>query len=110
MTSLEAIGYSHQAGSARRSETLVIRGQEPDSGQPIEKSDKTENPPQAQPVELSTRAVHARLSYDQDSKEVIIEILDPQSGDVLRRFPAEELPDDIRALLSEAGSLVKTFA
>ena len=109
MTSVEAIGLS-QASSARRSEAPVIRSQEPDSGQPIEKSDRTGNQPPAPHVELPDRAVYARLSYNRDSKKVVIEILDPRSGDVVRQFPTEQLPDDIRALLSEAGSLIKASA
>ncbi len=110
MTNLDAIGNSHQTSSFRGHETPVVRAQAPESEQPVEKGEKAEKRSQAQRVELPTRAFSARLNYDQDSEEVIIEILDPQTGDVLQRFPAEELPDDIRALVSDAGSLVETFA
>ncbi|NNE82913.1 MAG: hypothetical protein HKN28_02980 [Alphaproteobacteria bacterium] len=110
MTSLEAFGNFHKIGAVRTNETPVIRSQEPKSDQAIEKGKKEENQPQEQRIELPTKAIHARLNYDQDADEVIVEILNPQTGDVLQRFPAEELPDDIRTSISEAGSLVKTSA
>ena len=110
MTSLEAIGSSHQAGSLRGDEVPVVRVQEPESEKPVEKGEKAEKRPQAQRVELPTRAFQARLNYDQDADEVVIEIINPKTGDVITRIPAEKLPDDIRALVSESGPLVETFA
>ncbi|MFT5181077.1 MAG: putative FlaG/YvyC family protein [Alphaproteobacteria bacterium] len=110
MANLDPIGNSHLTGSPRGDETPVVRAQAPESPQPVEKGERAEKRSQAERVELPSRAYSARLNYDQDSEEVIIEILDPQTGDVLQRFPAEKLPDDIRALVSDPGSLVKTFA
>ena len=65
---------------------------------------------QAQRVELPSRAFQARLNYDGEAEEVVVEILDPETGDVLQRLPAEKLPDDIRTLISDNGPLVETFA
>ena len=110
MSSLEAIGNSHQVGSLRGGETPVGQVQEPESGQPVEKGERAAKRPQAQRVELSTRAFHARLNYDRDAEEVVVEILNPQTGDVLQRLPAEELSDDILALVSAARPLVETYA
>ena len=110
MASLEAIGSSHQTGSLRGDEVPVVRLQEPESEQPVKKGERAQKRSQAQRVELPSRAFQARLNYDQDAKEVVIEILDPQTGEVLTRLPAEQLPDDIRALISDAGPLVETFA
>lgn len=111
MTNLEAIGTSHQAVSLRGDAKPVVREQKPESERPVEKDEKAEKPearPQAKRVETPTRAYSARLNYDEDEKEVIIEILDPQTGDVLQRFPAKELPDDLRAAVGGVGSLVET--
>ncbi len=88
----------------------MVRLQEPESEQPVEKGERAQKRSQAQRVELPSRAFQARLNYDQDAKEVVIEILDPQTGEVLTRLPAEQLPDDIRALISDAGPLVETLA
>ncbi len=110
MTNLAAIGNTHQTGSLRGDDTPVVRVQQPEVEQPVEKGERAEKRPQAQRVELPTRAFQARLNYDREAEEVIIEILDPQTGEVLTRLPAKELPDDIRALVSDNGPLVETFA
>ncbi|NNE86107.1 MAG: hypothetical protein HKN28_19255 [Alphaproteobacteria bacterium] len=110
MPSLDAISNTPQTGSVRGDAAAVVRLPEPDSEQPVEKGERVESRSQAQRVELPTRAFQARLNYDEDSEEVIVEILDPETGDVLQRLPAEELPDDIRALISDTGPLVETFA
>ena len=110
MTNLEAIGSSHQVGSPRGDETPVVRAPEHQSEQPVEKGERAEKRPQAQRVELPTQTFHARLNYDESTDEVVVEILNPQTGDVLTRLPAKDLPDDIRALVSDNGPLVETFA
>ena len=110
MPSLEAIGNSHQTDSLRRDATPVVREKEPESEQPVEKGEEIDQRPQAQRVEAPTRAFTARLNYDEAAEEVVVEILDPETGDVLQRFPAEELPENLRASVGKAGSLVETFA
>ena len=110
MSSLEAIGNTHQAGSLRGAETPVIRVQEPESERPVETGERAEKRPQSQRVELPTRSFQARLNYDNEAEEVVVEILDPKTGEVLTRLPAEELPDDIRTLISDSGPLIETFA
>lgn len=112
MTSLAAIGSSHQVASPRGEAKPVVREPEPKRVQPAEKPEKAnaEEKAQAKRAESKSHGAHARLSYDQDKKEVFVEILDPQTGDVLQRFPAEELPERIRAAGGEVGSLVETFA
>lgn len=40
------------------------------------------------------RKFQARLNYDLLEAEVFLEILDPETGEVLRRFPAEEAAED----------------
>ena len=110
MPSLEVIGSSHRTGSLRGGAVPVVPLVAPESEQPVDKGERTERRPQAQRVELPSRAFQARLNYDSEAEEVVVEILDPETGDVLQRLPAEKLPDDIRALISESGPLVETFA
>lgn len=113
MTSLDAIGISAKAGAPRGEDPPVVRVQEPEKEKPVEKkSEEAVDRPQAKPAATPpARNVHARLNYDDESEEVIVEILDPQTGDVIQRFPAEELPDDVRAAVGgEAGSLIETIA
>ena len=110
MIGLEAIGSPHQSGSLRRDEIPVVRAQESAIEQQVESSERSRKSPQIERVDLPTRALHARLNYDQDADEVVVEILNPQTGDVLRQFPAEELPDNIRALVSDPQPLVEIFA
>ena len=109
MPSLEAIGSSHQTGTLRSGDTPVVRALEPDSEQPVDKGERAQIRSQAQRVELPSRAFQARLNYDGEAEEVVVEILDPETGDVLQRLPAEKLPDDIRTLISDNGPLVETF-
>ncbi len=110
MASLEAIGSSHQTASLRREAAPVVREQAPGSEQPVEKGEDAEKRPQAQRVEAPSRTFTARLNYDEAEEEVIVEIIDPNTGDVIQRFPAEELPDDLRASVGGVGSLVETVA
>lgn len=50
--------------------------------------------PDASGFEPIRRNFQARLSYDPVEADVFIEILDPRTGDVIRRLPAESEDDD----------------
>ena len=41
-------------------------------------------------VEPRNASAHARLNYDPEHAVVYVEILNPATGDVLRRFPSDE--------------------
>ena len=56
-------------------------------------------------VETEGRIFQARLSYDPESAEVFVEILDPTTGDVIRRFPAEEAAEK-QSAFRQGGQLV----
>lgn len=56
-------------------------------------------------IESEGRIFQARLSYDPESAEVFIEILDPTTGDVIRRFPAEEAAEK-QSAFRQGGRLV----
>ena len=110
MTNLETVGNPQQAAAARGSEKPVVQAQEPESAKPVDQGERVENRTPAPRVEAPARSFQARLNYDNDAEEVIIEILNPQTGDVITRIPAEELPDDIRTLITDSGPLVETIA
>jgi len=110
MANLEAIGSPTPPDSLRRDTVPVVRAHAPGSTQPVDKGEDAEKRPQAQRVEAPTRSYTARLNYDEAEEEVIIEILDPDTGDVIQRFPAEQIPESLRASVGGAGSFVETFA
>ncbi len=54
------------------------------------------------------RAFQARLNYDLLDAEVFLEILDPETGKVLRRFPAEKASED--EIASHGGTILNRLA
>lgn len=60
-------------------------------------------------IETESRIFQARLSYDPEDAEVFVEILDPTTGDVIRRLPAEKATEDAFDL-KQGGALVNQFA
>lgn len=68
---------------------------------------KSEN--RIRPVEYEGRIFQARLSYDTEDAEVFIEILNPTTGDVIRRLPAEKAAED-RFVFGQGGSLLDRIA
>ena len=55
-----------------------------------ELADKAPLPEPFKAPEPIRRKFQARLNYDPIERDVFIEILDPETGEVLRRFPAEK--------------------
>ncbi|MGB0625415.1 MAG: hypothetical protein ACPGQ5_02465 [Alphaproteobacteria bacterium] len=58
--------------------------------------------------ELAPRKFQARLNYDPVEEDVFIEILDPKTGEVLRRLPAEDASEDETA--GQTGALLDRVA
>lgn len=110
MTSLEAIGNSQQAAAPRANETPVVRVQEPESEQAVDRQERVARGARTHRVELPARSFQARLNYDRAAEEVVVEILNPETGDVLQRIPAEKLPDDLLAKVSRGDPLLEQLA
>lgn len=110
MTSLDAIGISHQAAGPRAQAAPVTRAREPGSEKPVDKGERPATRSQSQRVELPTRSFQARLNYDHKAEEVVVEILNPSTGDVLQRIPAENVTDNLRLLVANSGPLIQTYA
>ncbi len=60
-------------------------------------------------VETEGRIFQARLSYDPIEADVFVEILDPTTGDVVRRLPAEKAAEESCVLKKRwlTGQLVR---
>ncbi len=65
-------------------------------------------PPVRQPVKPSVDT--ARLTYDHESHRVYVEIIDPQTGDVLQRLPPESAAEVLQELNDgQPGALVNNL-
>lgn len=80
---------------------------------PVEKRDarNAANEPEAQPriPEPPPSSFKARLNYDRERAEVYVEILDPQTGDVIQTLPPDQAAEEY-APLRESGSLLDALA
>jgi hypothetical protein len=63
--------------------------------------------PESLRFEPIRRNFQARLNYDPVEADVFIEILDPTTGDVIRRLPAESKS---QSRIRELGTLIDRFA
>ncbi len=52
------------------------------------------------------RPVRARLAYDREEARTVVELLDPQTGNVLFRFPPENLAEHLVGLKPKAPGTV----
>lgn len=91
-----------------RAHASIVKPAEPLEGEPepvIETRTQT-NDKQTAPVE---QPVRARLGYDPFESEIFVEILNPRTGDVLRRFPAERAAEEAGEL-RDGGTILNRFA
>ena len=56
-------------------------------------------------IEAEGRIFQARLSYDYDHEDVVVEILDPRTGDVVRRLPADRAAKENKGFRSSGAFL-----
>ena len=66
-----------------------------ESGVRDEATSKTKSP-ETQPEPAPQKGPTARIGYSFEEREPYIEILNPRTGDVIRRFPAEAAEDELR--------------
>ncbi len=59
---------------------------------------------QAQALVATLGEERARLAYDEDLSRMFVEILDPQTGDVITRFPPERLVEQLSSLAANDKS------
>lgn len=57
----------------------------------------------AEPARSEEASSRSRLAYDDELSRVFVEIVDPDSGEVVQRFPPEQIVRHIKALIEEAG-------
>ena len=75
-----------------------------DSAQPA--AEKNPQPVALSRAGESQSSFQARLNYDREKATVFVEILDPATGDVLQRIPAESAADRIHELTGGYGGSV----
>ena len=73
---------------------ISLRGDDDDDARDDD-TDKT-RAPDALVSPLAQSAPRARIGYSFEEKEPFIEILNPRTGDVIQRFPAEDSEDALR--------------
>ncbi len=56
---------------------------------------------QAQALVATLGEERARLTYDEELSRVFVEILDPQTGDVITRFPPQRLVEHLNSLAAD---------
>jgi len=82
------------APAADRSTEAVVRKERVESNQKAGQSSQSLQAPQSP---------RSRLTYDQELSRVFVEIVDPKSGEVVQRFPPEELVKHIDAIVAAAN-------
>ena len=73
--------------------------------EPVARQERVEPNQRAEQSSPSLRAAQSsrsRLAYDQELRRVFVEIVDPKSGEVLQRFPPEELVRHIDSVVAAA--------
>jgi uncharacterized FlaG/YvyC family protein len=71
-----------------------------DERAPRHKAETAERP--ASIRRASAGSERARLAYDTELSRVFVEILDPRTGDVLNRFPPENLVEHLESFVDES--------
>ena len=99
---------SRQTGTDSPAPTALRRGDEGRAKvrEEVEEIDGQVLPAQrAEPDDQvsSEKASRARLSLDPELHRVFVEIVDPKTGDVITRFPPEQIADHIDSVLERTG-------
>lgn len=97
-------------GLERRGGTLAARAS--GAGRPSPKDQRVIARHQSKPYALAepARPDYARLNYDIDAREAVIEVLDPQTGAVFLRLPYTAPPRSFdRGFVSDRGSLIDIY-
>ena len=55
----------------------------------------------SQPTPVAVQSSRSRLAYDKELARVFVEIVDPESGEVVDRFPPEELVRHMKSLIEQ---------
>jgi hypothetical protein len=58
----------------------------------------------SEPAPAMAQSSRSRLAYDQELARVFVEIVDPDSGEVVERFPPEELVKHMQSLIEQEQS------
>jgi hypothetical protein len=65
---------------------------------PVERVSASKKP---EPTPAAAQSSRSRLAYDKELARVFVEIVDPDSGEVVDRFPPEELVKHMKSLIEQ---------
>ena len=68
-----------------------------------ERVESNQKPEQSAQSFQAAQSSRSRLTYDQELSRVFVEIVDPSSGEVIQRFPPEELVKHIDSIVAAAN-------
>ena len=92
--SVEGSGRQHEPKTGLLAKQAKTENRSEDHGEPARTS--TQGSPQ--------HGSRARLYYDSELSRVFVEILDPRTGNVVKRFPPQGTVEHLNGLLSERDS------
>lgn len=81
----------------------IPRARPQDSARAQAASGLGDEPASRAAAEVGAGESRYRLAYDEELSRVFVELLDPDSGEVVQRYPPEELVRHMQDLLEEAG-------
>ena len=97
--------------SARQGEKQFVAANEPGHAEPANQNLTAQQRSRTQVTVIPAPQHYARLNYDTDDGKVVVEVLNPQTGDILFRLPIEALSDDlVHAIADGRGSDVNMNA
>ena len=91
-------GADAGAFAAARSQEVSPEIQQPTSFRGDDEREQSPEQNAARPdvEQQSAKSPRARLSYSLTENDTYVEILNPQTGDVIKRFPPEQAEDQLR--------------
>jgi len=98
----------HIPGLNKPRSEVVSSSREEAPDRTTELADKPRIPDPIRAPEPIQRNFQARLNYDPFERDVFLEILDPKTGEVLRRFPAEKAAED--EMTNRGGAIFNRLA
>ena len=93
MADFDAIGKSRTFSARRRGWTTSASAHEVDHQQQTARGTQETNLPQTSQARRLEQSTYARLNYDREDKEMMLELLDPQTGEILRKVPGKNLSE-----------------
>ncbi len=89
---IEATAYVPQLAEAPRAKPEVLS---------LRSAGRAAAPARSEAVSAEAASSTSRLAYDRELSRVFVEIVDPESGEVVDRFPPEELVKHMNSMIEQ---------